>query len=766
MINTIFYFVDDETFDYNAALQQEAISPYTIVFNKFDKTIKMGGVSYGQMNRADIASVLSNISDILPVATDIAIGGIKLGYVAATNANTRTYAVQLDENNRAFVSVPWTDTITPQYDDTALRNLISEQGTRIDGYIQNLNTAIKERTEQLLDDAQWVATNVASGEVYNQYLDKTDEWGHQMGVWNWKDENDHTKGKVIKTSVLEQTVDGFESRIGYLETNSQTAGNVSGAITSALSDFSQHAGIELDANGVPTGNIQSVTTLQNSVSQYNTTNDGNIANLKRTVIAGLDLKAKTGTDPVTGEDIYQSITDLANAYMDNTAGHNIYSGLNQTVTAHGNQLSSQASLLSQVVQNDGTPNNTFKTNVTSGLITSSDAGTLADNKIASARTTLIADINSKSAGISVFATKDANGVIDTGITLKADQVTIDANQTNFKNAVASFVKTDVLQAGNATFSGHLSGVDGTFSGNLSAAGGTFAGTLSGATGQFSGDVTATKFLAGNPNGLNISMTDKAITFNVGGEARAWFTPFNVDGTSSDGMYLYIMNPDQTGSNKIVEIDFLHGVFIDATATAPVPTHIARFYRISGSSVQVVERYYKTESNVTTYYSDVECEHPVTDSLNLYEYSSVENNDKSYDYCIVKDTSENNNVYRFVGFERYRSISISNGVLTEGNTYKYFLLDSMYNNQGRLFLGNASQQTITTPNTNVMMAWSGMQMGNNGETGYTIESDATITPYCPQIADSYTSLSGTITLYSDYAGGTDDLYLGSYDYTIL
>ena len=740
MINTIFYFVDDETFDYNAALQQEAISPYTIVFNKFDKTIKMGGVSYGQMNRADITSVLSNMSDILPVATDMAIGGIKLGYVAAANADVRTYAVQLDENNRAFVSVPWTDTVAPQYDDTALRTLISEQGTRIDGYIQNLNTAIKERTEQLLDDAQWVATNVASGEVYNQYLDKTDAWGHQMGVWDWKDENDHTKGKVIKTSVLEQSVDGFESRIGYLETNSQTAGDVSGSITSALSDFSQHAGIDLDANGVPTGTIQSVTTLQNSVSQYNTSNDGNIANLKRTVIAGLDLKAKTGTDPVTGEDVYESITDLANAYMDNAAGHNIYSGLNQTVTAHGNQLSSQASLLSQVVQNDGTPNSTFKTNVTSGLITSSDA----DNKVAAARTSLIADINNKSAGISVFATKDANGVIDTGITLKADQVTIDANQTNFKRAVAGFVKTDVLQAGNATFSG----------------------TLNGATGQFSGDVTATKFLAGNPNGLNISMTDKAITFNVGGEARAWFTPFNANGTSSDGMYLYIMNPDQSGSNKIVEINFLTGVFEDATATAPVPTHVARFYRISDSSVQVVERYYKTVNNVTTYYSDVECEHPATDSLNLYEYSSVEYNDKSYDYCIVNDTSESNNVYRFINFERYRSISISNGALTEGSTYKYFLLDSMYNNKGRLFLGNASQQTITTPNTNVMMAWSGMQMGDNGETGYTIENDATITPYCPQIANSYTSLSGTITLYSDYAGGTDNLYLGSYDYTIL
>lgn len=163
MVNTIFYFVSDETFDYAAAMEQGVISPYTIVFNKFDKTIKMGGVSYGQMSRADIASVLDNISDILPVATDVALGAIKIGYVSDTNANSRTYGVQLDANNRAFVSVPWTDTITPEYDDSELRTLISNQRSRIDAYIQNLNTAIKERTEQLLDDAQWVEDNLAEG---------------------------------------------------------------------------------------------------------------------------------------------------------------------------------------------------------------------------------------------------------------------------------------------------------------------------------------------------------------------------------------------------------------------------------------------------------------------------------------------------------------------------------------------------------------------------------------------------------------------------
>ena len=44
----------------------------------------------------------------LPVATDDVLGGIKTGYVA----NGKNYAVDLDENNKAFVNVPWADTNT------------------------------------------------------------------------------------------------------------------------------------------------------------------------------------------------------------------------------------------------------------------------------------------------------------------------------------------------------------------------------------------------------------------------------------------------------------------------------------------------------------------------------------------------------------------------------------------------------------------------------------------------------------------------------
>lgn len=44
----------------------------------------------------------------IPVATDSALGGIKIGYTQSG----KNYPVQLDSNNKAYVNVPWTDTDT------------------------------------------------------------------------------------------------------------------------------------------------------------------------------------------------------------------------------------------------------------------------------------------------------------------------------------------------------------------------------------------------------------------------------------------------------------------------------------------------------------------------------------------------------------------------------------------------------------------------------------------------------------------------------
>jgi hypothetical protein len=80
MINTIFHFVNDPTFDYQTAVNNGDISEYTIVFNSADHSIYCKGTMFGRMSRADIAETLGNISYLIPVATDSTLGGIKIGY--------------------------------------------------------------------------------------------------------------------------------------------------------------------------------------------------------------------------------------------------------------------------------------------------------------------------------------------------------------------------------------------------------------------------------------------------------------------------------------------------------------------------------------------------------------------------------------------------------------------------------------------------------------------------------------------------------------
>jgi len=223
MVNTVFHFVNDPTFNYAAAVANGDISEYTIVFNAADRSIRAKNTMFGRMSRADIVETLGDISDIIPAATSTKMGGIKIGYTSNELGGNKTYPVMLDENNRAYVDVPWTDTVTAQYDDSALQAEINAQRNRIDNYISDLTDYVQDLTEALLVDAQWVTDNLAEGEIGRQIKDWTDLYMRQYGVWEWKDENDHSKGRWIKTSVLEQTADRIEARVGEVDSENKAA---------------------------------------------------------------------------------------------------------------------------------------------------------------------------------------------------------------------------------------------------------------------------------------------------------------------------------------------------------------------------------------------------------------------------------------------------------------------------------------------------------------------------------------------------------------
>ena len=466
MVNTVFHFVNDPTFNYAAAVANGDISEYTIVFNVADRSIRAKNTMFGRMSRADIVETLGDISDIIPAATSTKMGGIKIGYTSDVVDGSKTYAVELDENNRAYVNVPWTDTITPVFDDSELQEAIDAQRQRIDNYISDLTDYVQDLTEALLVDAQWVTDNLAEGEIGRQLKDWTDQYMQQYGVWEWKDENDHSKGRWVKTSVLEQTADRIEARVGELDSENkaaisdlelsvngkyivdmQSTGDINSAtnintisIKIAKPDFVIEDGMELnekDFTNVPIqdrvyykttgsttqyfklvkvdGVVESNATLTAAYNEYTTNNDGNLDKIVKMAASQLQLKTS-----VNGDDI-ESVSDLASVIVNGQFTG--YSGLNNTVSNQGNSITAQNSLMSRVVassdpnsSNYGKPNSDFKTDVIAGLATE----VYVDGSVASASSTLSSSIGNVSAAVATKVTKDSSGKIESGVTISAD----------------------------------------------------------------------------------------------------------------------------------------------------------------------------------------------------------------------------------------------------------------------------------------------------------------------------------------------------------
>ena len=78
------------------------------------------------------------------------------------------------------------------------------------------------------------------------------------------------------------------------------------------------------------------------------------------------------------------------------------------------------------------------------------------------------------------------------------------------------------------------------------------GTIFATAGEFSGDVYANAFTAGDPNGLNISVTGSSINFNNGSNTGAWFSTLDPSGNQSNSLYLYIKNPSD---GSVYTLDF-------------------------------------------------------------------------------------------------------------------------------------------------------------------------------------------------------------------
>lgn len=474
MINTIFHFVNDPTFDYGAAVTNGDISEYTIVFNAADRSIRAKNSMYGRMSRADMADVLGNMSDLLPVATDSSLGAIKIGYTSNTNEATRRYGVKLDESNKAYVEVPWTDTVTPVFDDTEIKSLISVERNRINNFISTLGDTIDAKNRELYADTAWVNEVFGNpdlqGTVAHAYRTAVDNYLMGYAVWDWVDPNDHTKGRVARISEMRQDVDSITLRVGTAEDNISAnttdigalevrAGAVESYAASieskadatdiALSSFKQETNTEI--SGIKTAH----TNLSSSVTSYENTNDGNLGNLIKMAASVLDLKASANAQ---GQ--LTSTADLASVITNGSFTG--YSGLSTKVQEIDGAYVSQASLTSQIQALDVSGQ---IATATSGLASESyvrtqasnaesNAKGYADNVAAAATSTMYATVDDVCAGIGVTVTKNTDGSYQSVSQISADNIYLNGNTWAQYIGVGQIV-ADTLTAGTATIKASL-----------------------------------------------------------------------------------------------------------------------------------------------------------------------------------------------------------------------------------------------------------------------------------------------------------------------
>ena len=710
MINTVFHFVNDPTFNYAAAVANGDISEYTIVFNAADRSIRAKNTMFGRMSRADIVETLGDISDIIPAATSTKMGGIKIGYTSNELGGNKTYPVMLDENNRAYVDVPWTDTVTAQYDDSALQAEINAQRNRIDNYISDLTDYVQDLTEALLVDAQWVTDNLAEGEIGRQIKDWTDLYMRQYGVWEWKDENDHSKGRWIKTSVLEQTADRIEARVGEVDSENKaaisdlelsvngkyvvemqqsgdtnTATNINTiSIKIAKPSFIITNGMELnekDFTNVPLqdrvyykttdsttqyfklvrvdGVVESNATLTAAYDEYTTNNDGNLDKLVKMAASQLQLKtSKNGSN-------IESVSDLASVITsDGHGGYSFtgYSGLNNTVSDQGNSITAQNSLMSRVVastdpndtDNYGKPNSAFKTNVIAGLATEA----YVDGSVASASSTLSSSIGDVSAAVTTKVSK-SDGKIESGVTIQADHVLIDSNVTVSGKLSAMSADITNLQSQDITIKNTADNANSEII------------RLTNGNGTFSGNVVAKTLIAGDPTGINIKTSQDKIEFCQGIDTRAYFVADN------KGMQLHVWDAD----GKEYVIDFTKWSQVGGSTYTPVRHYLK--YNNGNTSTPFVQdndifkgsdgKYYSYNGSSYTLIANRDCY--IREPANSYPTSGTGFNGQYVPVIYAYSSNNSTPVAIGVTVDRYIKYTISNGVIGGAATgYIYHCTD--------------------------------------------------------------------------------------------
>ncbi|MDO4164057.1 MAG: hypothetical protein Q4D56_06685 [Bacteroides sp.] len=253
------------------------------------------------------------------------------------------------------------------------------------------------------------------------------------------------------------------------------------------------------------------------------------------------------------------------------------STINGTITSMQSTIEQQASSISVLTSRfneDGTLANT------SGLVTTADFATLFTSAMTDNEVVVKSEITS-------FVSMDENGVLQSGVTISADQINFLGKTIINGNFVVA--EDGSLTVNNATVSGTLSGVTGTFSkltcvnasgdemgsiafgagGGVSIAAADGSSILMGSNIYHNGASTLTFF------GVNLwarsTFGARRRTFIQCTGSALYYYPYGVDGSSA---YVELTSATDSAGNKYYTIP-LYGVLDNIAAGMPVDTVVFR-----------------------------------------------------------------------------------------------------------------------------------------------------------------------------------------------
>lgn len=400
MINTIFYFVDSLSFnDYISQIRSGDISKKTIVFVDNTRSIFMGGKSYSYSD----SSLRDEINHIQETITT------------------------LRENIEETISEINTDV-------QEVSELAQAQKDRLDTLLADLDDSIKDRIEQLFDDAQWIQQNFPQGVINWQsgWDDQIEAYLSRVGVWSR--DNDITKTQwsnlIQSVNTLEGSVSSLTSTTNGLVTVSEGLDSrINLAINGKIAELNlgtTYAKIN-DVKGILEWMYSGLKSASSSSLSYN-----DLVTAAKNDQLGISAISEIRTSIENLGDTYAAKTEMNTLVNDSLASLIQAVDANQTLTGIINQLGTNTSNISsitssiQAIEGAGYISQSQMLNALEneldGTTTTSSVKSKVDSVAKSAAATLFSSVADSNGNITAASVVAAVNGTDSSVTISADKI--------------------------------------------------------------------------------------------------------------------------------------------------------------------------------------------------------------------------------------------------------------------------------------------------------------------------------------------------------